>query len=292
MKNLRKSFVVYMATNTINGKRYVGATSRGLSVRRSKHFGDAKGKRPGCRVFNAAIRKYGADAFTWKVLATLSSHDEMMIEEVRVIRKMAPEYNITSGGRGMIGIQRTPEWTEKIASALRGRKLKPEQIEAMRHMDKSFQFKSIVCLNDARFFPSIKAASEFYGISDNSIGEVLNGRQFKCGKDNLSFVFSGMPIDRGQCVEMLADVMRRRFESASKRKSRPVVCLTTGVEYKNAVSAAAANGISPSRVMQLCQNGGATNSGISFRYADGPAIMKLERNEPEREYQQLSKVAA
>src|ERR1700674_5840201 len=82
-----KEFVVYLATNIVNGKRYLGATSRGLKVRRYKHFQDAKANRPGYRVFNSAIRKYGEGAFEWRIISTASSFEEMMEEEIRLIAK-------------------------------------------------------------------------------------------------------------------------------------------------------------------------------------------------------------
>jgi hypothetical protein len=61
--------IVYLATNLTNGKRYIGATSRSLEVRRYEHEWCAlKGKASTCRFFHAAIRKYGVGVFEWRVL--------------------------------------------------------------------------------------------------------------------------------------------------------------------------------------------------------------------------------
>lgn len=290
---MNRTFVVYEAINRVNGKRYVGATSRGLDVRRSKHLADAKSKRPGCKVFNAAIRKYGPDAFEWRIIVSLPSHEKMMEEEIRIIRETSPEYNITSGGRGIVGVKRTKEWTEKIASALRGRKLSKERVAKLRaSLRPEKLFKSVTCLNDGMFFDGIVVAAKHYGVTAKQIGEVLHGRQSRCGKDNLSFTFSDKPINLDLCAEILSDLRRRRFDRASARKSRPVVCLTNGTEYKNAVSAAAINGIAPSRVMQLCKNGGETNYGLSFRYADSPAVVKRARTDSDREKQRRAVLRA
>lgn len=239
-------------------------------------------------MLNAAIRKHGFASFRWEILATLSSFKEMMDEEVRLIAKLRPEYNITRGGQGIIGLVRTAAWRDNISTALKGRKPTPQCYAAH---DPTALFKSIVCLNDGAFFAGIKLASEHYGITTNSIGEMLHGRQFKCGKNNLSFVFSDAPIEMAKCSEMLNDLMLRRFDRASARKSRAVVCLSTGVDYKNAVTAARDNGISPARVMQLCQNGGATARGLSFRYADSPAVVKRERTQEERDAQRRGNLA-
>ena len=57
-----------MATHNDSGKHYVGITKRGLKTRRSQHERDAKNK-PFDGPFHDALRKYGKDAFTWKVVA-------------------------------------------------------------------------------------------------------------------------------------------------------------------------------------------------------------------------------
>jgi group I intron endonuclease len=133
-----KTFIVYEAVNVVNGNRYVGATSRGLVKRKSQHIADAFKKRPGCRAFNAAIRKYGEDAFEWSVLSELSSFEGMMNREIELIAELSPEYNITRGGRGIIGVPRTPEWMAKVRAALKGRK-RAKGAEAVAPMLRSEQ---------------------------------------------------------------------------------------------------------------------------------------------------------
>lgn len=286
-------FIVYMASNTVNGKRYIGATSRGLAVRRSKHLSDAKAARPGCRVFNAAIRKYGADAFTWSILATISSHDDMMIEEVRLIREIAPEYNITRGGNGVIGVPRTPEWTEKIARALRGRKMSPERIAAMKASARPDKlFKPVVCLNDGNYFKSVKDAAQHYGIGKNNIGGMLSGEHTQC--KGLSFVFSNREMTAEERKVNLGTLEARRVAWNVRRnadKRRSVICLTDDELYESGRAAAKYYDITPARVMQLCQSGGQTLAGLSFRYADSPAVVKRERTEAERETQRRGNLA-
>lgn len=255
-----KTFIVYLATNVLNGKRYIGATSRGIAMRKRKHFQDARAKRPGCRVFNAAIRKYGADAFEWSVIATASSFDEMMREEVRLIEELKPEYNITAGGQGMIGLVRTREWMEKTSRALKGRKHPPELVERMRHYSKERLFKSVVCLNDGRFFRSHKEAALFYGIGKRRIGEVTSGREISC--DGYSFVKSDRPFTEVEIKIELARIEERREAwdaRRNKEKRRPIICLNDLTVHPSGRAAAAAYGIAISRVMQLCQTGRVLN---------------------------------
>ena len=60
--------VCYVATHNDSGKRYVGITKHGLKIRRSQHEKDAMSER-NRGPFHCALKKYGKDAFTWKVVA-------------------------------------------------------------------------------------------------------------------------------------------------------------------------------------------------------------------------------
>ena len=60
--------ICYVATHNDNGKRYVGITKRSLKARRSQHERDAANNRLDTP-FHKALRQYGNDAFTWRVVA-------------------------------------------------------------------------------------------------------------------------------------------------------------------------------------------------------------------------------
>lgn len=127
MSRTAVEFIVYMATNTVNGKRYIGATRRQLEVRRAQHFRDTRAHRDGCRVFNAAIRKYGETSFDWKILEFCDSLQGMMDAEIRLIETLKPEYNITRGGQGVVGVPFTPERCARISKSLTGKKQSDER---------------------------------------------------------------------------------------------------------------------------------------------------------------------
>lgn len=113
--------IVYMATNAVNGKRYIGVTKRTLAERKYQHLHDAKAGRRGCRIFFAAINKYGEEAFEWSILATIETYADALNEEIRLIAELKPEYNITRGGQGVVGVPRTPEWRANMSKGLMGR---------------------------------------------------------------------------------------------------------------------------------------------------------------------------
>ena len=98
--------IIYLVTNKLNGKQYVGQTIRPISERWRDH----------CRVnddnyFHRAIRKYGAENFNVDVIDVAKTEEELDQKEVFWIGKlctMVPHgYNIKRGGnvsmRGLYG---------------------------------------------------------------------------------------------------------------------------------------------------------------------------------------------
>jgi group I intron endonuclease len=93
---------VYLITNKVNGKYYVGQTIQPLRHRYTYHLASAlNGK--GCRALGNAIRKYGKTHFNCTILAECGSHDELdQLERAWIVALDArnPEigYNCTIGG--------------------------------------------------------------------------------------------------------------------------------------------------------------------------------------------------
>ena len=89
MKRSRsKGFSVYLITNTVNGKKYVGKTCADLPTRWQEHrraaFRNDTSNRP---LFNA-IRKYGSGAFTIELLQSADNEQEVNDMEVLWIAKL------------------------------------------------------------------------------------------------------------------------------------------------------------------------------------------------------------
>lgn len=118
--------IVYLATNRVNGKRYVGVSSKPLNWRRGQHEYDALKGPAGCRLFHRAIKKYGPEAFEWSVIFSASSYEDALSAEVRLIAELRPEYNLTTGGTGCPGLVHTPEMRARNAAAQKGKKLSAE----------------------------------------------------------------------------------------------------------------------------------------------------------------------
>ena len=98
---------VYKITCDINGKAYIGCTSRPLHKRFSEHkYQASKGKK--LKLYNA-MRKYGTDSFTIEPICEYTNRDEMLKHEVHLIERhdtVINGYNNSMGGEsGFYGIK-------------------------------------------------------------------------------------------------------------------------------------------------------------------------------------------
>lgn len=83
---------VYLITNKVNGKRYVGA-SNNVSSRISQHFGTAMRRYKDINPFYEEIYKYGRDNFVVELLEKCD-RDKKIEREQYWYTKIHPEYNL------------------------------------------------------------------------------------------------------------------------------------------------------------------------------------------------------
>jgi group I intron endonuclease len=120
---------VYIITNSVNGKRYVGVTKRSLRKRLLDHFYKA---RKGADLFlSMAIRKYGADAFDILPLEEVTL-DDAYDSERKWIERLSPEYNMTGGGDGVRGLTMSEKSKALMVEKKIGRKRGPQSEEHRR----------------------------------------------------------------------------------------------------------------------------------------------------------------
>lgn len=91
--------IVYIATNKVNGKVYIGQTIKTIARRKMQHLGDTK---RGSRLpFHNAIRKYGKESFGWEVIYTATNLQDLNEAEEYLIAEYNARvkgYNIGYGG--------------------------------------------------------------------------------------------------------------------------------------------------------------------------------------------------
>lgn len=114
---------VYAATNTLNGRVYIGKTAQGLAERRWKHISEAKAG--GGFVFAKALRKYGEEAFAWAEVFASDDDAALLAAEIEIIARLRAEgvnlYNLADGGQGPSGAIRSAETRAKLSAASAGK---------------------------------------------------------------------------------------------------------------------------------------------------------------------------
>lgn len=206
---MERPFIVYMATNKVNGHRYVGATSKKLAYRRQDHLRLAKnGIHKHC--FVEAIREHGADSFEWIAVAKCLGKRSAFELEEKLIADLEPEYNVATAA--MKKVVRLDDGTiyESASAAAMANDVRAsmivevcnqntnrktaagcvfryfgnhhggpeeatrEKLIAQRNLGKSKR-KAVRCLNDGLFFDGVQEAAAHYGIRDHVIHGICSG---------------------------------------------------------------------------------------------------------------------
>ena len=91
--------IIYKATNSGNGKSYIGQTIGSLQVRKNNHNYEADNEYYDIH-FHRAIRKYGFDDFEWEVLEEVNDDklNEREVYYIEMFDTFKNGYNSTLGG--------------------------------------------------------------------------------------------------------------------------------------------------------------------------------------------------
>ena len=167
---------VYLISNNVNGKCYVGSTIH-LDQRRREHFSKlANNKHINVHLQNA-YNKYGREAFDFEVLETIdiddNIKDKLLKREQFWIDNLKPEYNILLVAGSNLGYHH-------IREGQSGRVLTEEHkaklSEETKHR-KSPSNHAIISI-DGVIYNSLKEASEATGVKYNTIQKRLKNPNF------------------------------------------------------------------------------------------------------------------
>jgi len=107
---------IYKFTHTENGKSYIGQTIQDPLQRRAEHLSHSKYSTKEYH-FHNALRKYGIDSFTFDVIATATTLDELNLLEEQYVNEFDSinnGYNIRKAGGNK---RHSPESIERMRVA-------------------------------------------------------------------------------------------------------------------------------------------------------------------------------
>lgn len=180
-------YVVYVHTNKINGKRYVGITNNITK----RWYGKGK-KYSNCPHFWAAIQKYGWDNFTHEIIERGLSREEANDAEVYYIAKFRTRekeygYNIQEGGKvvpTMAGKHHSEATKKKMRESALGRIISDEQRRKHSEFMRGYMVGSrnpnstpVRCINTGEVFECQTAAAKAKGVSASKISLCCQGKR-------------------------------------------------------------------------------------------------------------------
>ena len=123
MEIYNDTYCVYIHTNKINGKRYVGQTINGNNI--NKRWSNGIGYKT-CTAFYRAIQKYGWNNIVHFIVSEGCTHEAACNLEKQLIKmykshvKDGCGYNATSGGDGVCGIVYTAKQRKERSERTKG----------------------------------------------------------------------------------------------------------------------------------------------------------------------------
>lgn len=194
---LNRYMYVYLITNLVNGKKYVGQTVQNPERRWARHKRNCVNGYP-YHIYNA-MRKHGIENFQFELIDECVCSEELFESEIRWIEHYdtfkGVGYNMTSGGMSpMLGRTHTEESKRKMSKDRSG-KLNP--FYGKKHTEESKRKMSLGVSevstlkkpvtqcdlngNEIKQHESARKASIELSIDASAIGKVCKGKQKTAG---------------------------------------------------------------------------------------------------------------
>lgn len=217
---------VYIHTNKINGKMYVGQTIRGDNPNRRWANGNGYITQ---KYFYRAIQKYGWDNFDHEVIASNLTKEEADNFEILLIKQLKTYdknygYNATLGGGGNLGYNLSDCTKQKIKKSMEKYYSDPAYIQQMRDVAP----KKSVC----QFSLDGVFINEYVSImeAERQTG-ILNAAISKCALGTLPSVKGYIFLFTNDINNIMLRV--ERYNKSIKPRCEPIVQLTLEGEYIN-----------------------------------------------------------
>ena len=262
---------IYITTNMVNGKRYIG----------QKKFCDGWKTYLGSgKLLKEAIKKYGKENFERDIVAIAYTKEELDELEIQFIRNYNANdrnkfYNITEGGEGgkglygelngMYGKHLSEERKKKLSLINSGEnnyfygkhhteetRKKISEINKGRCIgDKSVLSKKVICIDNKEIFNSVSDIERKFGYSESAVSAC-------CRKENMS-AYNKVWMYLDDYNKMSSEEIERMYKRNKQGingefnpKAREVICLNTLEKFKTLKEAGEKYSIGRALISSCC----------------------------------------
>ena len=242
-----RKWCVYMHVNKINGKKYIGQTSRNPP---EKRWNGGWGYL-GCTKFWNAIQKYGWQAFDHIIIQDGLTLDEANNLEEELISKYNTTldeygYNLQSGGENKLQSEET--------------KNKVREHHADFNGEKHPRAKAVYCIELNKIFRCMRDAQRELNINAKDIGACCKGDRNTAG--NYHWIYAD-DIEKSNMEEILN---REKYARITNKKR--VRCKETGEIFDSITQASVKKNVDLSSVSACCHGRLEHTKGLHWEFVE------------------------
>lgn len=281
--------LIYRIVNKINGKIYIGQTTRSIEERWNNHCNNKES----VSAIAAAIKKYGRDSFKIEELAKADSQDQLdMLENtyIELNKSLAPDgYNLKTGGSN--GVLYSDKSKKKMSESKLGSLVPDEVREKMSKAHKKRWDNDDGTLakhrsemvkkawSDPNYRAKIHTARKKYWSKDeNRVKASERGKNMASDPKYIKKVSNGVKkaLSKPETKKKLADV---------HEKQKKKVLRSDGISYNSIKEAAVASNTRGSSIIKCIKGVYKTAGGFTWNYyktnKELDAIFQHKRSNPD-----------
>lgn len=246
---------IYLVTNIINEKKYIGQTRVGFQKRWSEHVSHANNEKSDFSVLHRAMKKYGIPSFRVEKIfecpeEELNFHEQRLIEEYDSLHPRG--YNLVTGGKGKAVSELT---REKLSTAGKNRFSDPE--ESRKHGERMRDYVERPGVKE-RLRDQIKRNSENPEIMAK-IGSKTRQRfedpaEREKASERLKDIW-GDPDTRGRLMSTIRESRKMFIENGGMLRKSNARLLTINGRTNTMKAWAQEAGVSPQRIFYRLEHG-------------------------------------
>lgn len=205
--------IIYMITNQINNKKYIGQTTQPFEERKRQYIHETKYRKDCVRPIISAMRKYGIENFSFHILeGEIETQEELDNLEIQYIQKYKTQieegkgYNLKYGGFGGKHAESTKK---KIGNAQRGEK---NHMFGRIGAENPSSIKTIE-LTTGIIYDSATIAAQYYNLNISHICAVCRGERGSTG--GLVFRYldnNNLPIKPNKNTKIKSSEIRNKIK--------------------------------------------------------------------------------